>query len=58
MGDDGLRGFMRDVNKEGDLDKRDLNKGNTKKPHPHAIPKIKVSGRFLKNSKKPEKWSA
>ena len=31
MGDDGLRGFMRDVNKEGDLDKRDLNKGNAKK---------------------------
>ena len=57
MGDDGLRGFMRDVNKEGDLDKRDLNKGNAKKPAP-AILKIKVSGRFLKNSKKPEKWSA
>ncbi len=34
MGDDGLRGFMRDVNKQGDLDRRDMKKGDTKKPSP------------------------
>ena len=32
MSDDGLRGFMRQVNKQGDLDKRDLaNKNNDAK---------------------------
>ena len=29
MGDDGLRGFMREVDKKGDLDKRDAQKKDT-----------------------------
>ena len=52
MGDDGLRGFMRDVNKEGDLDKRDLNKGNAKKPAPARNPQDQGIRTFLEKLEK------
>jgi 2,5-furandicarboxylate decarboxylase 1 len=52
MGDDGLRGFMRDVNKTGDLDKRDMNDGGAKKSAPTRNPQDQGIRSYLEKLEK------
>jgi UbiD family decarboxylase len=52
MGDDGLRGFMRDVNKTGDLDKRDMNKDGAKKSAPSRNPQDQGLRAYLEKLEK------